>query len=47
MNALKLGYLQTIPEIYQAAGISFDSSPAYIHELMEFVKEELAKIDQE
>jgi oligoendopeptidase F len=45
MNALKLGYLQTIPEIYQAAGISFDFSPKYIHELMEFVKEELAKID--
>ena len=44
VNALKLGYMRTIPEIYQAAGIKFDFSKAYIHELMEFVKEELAKI---
>ncbi len=24
MNALKLGYMKTIPEIYKAAGIKFD-----------------------
>lgn len=44
MNALKLGYLKTIPEIYQAAGIRFDFSKSYIRELMAFVKEELSKV---
>lgn len=43
-NALKLGYLRSIPEIYKAAGIRFDFSRAYIKELMQFVREELAKI---
>lgn len=42
--ALKLGYMRTIPEIYKAAGIRFDFSRSYIHELMTFVREELAKI---
>lgn len=40
-NALKLGYLRTIPEIYEAANIKFDFSRAYIKELMAFVKKEL------
>ncbi len=44
MNALKLGNLTTIPEIYKAANIRFDFSRAYIKELMDFVKEEFAKI---
>lgn len=44
MNALKLGNLTTIPEIYKAANIKFDFSKAYIKELMDFVKEEMAKI---
>ena len=44
MNALRLGYMRTIPEIYQAAGIKFDFSRGYIKELMSFVKEELGKI---
>ncbi|MBX2897706.1 MAG: M3 family oligoendopeptidase [Cyclobacteriaceae bacterium] len=44
MNALKLGNLNTIPEIYAAAGIKFDFSRTYIKELMEFVKQELAAI---
>jgi len=43
-NALKLGYMQSIPEIYAAAGIRFDFSSAYIKELMDFVREELAKL---
>jgi oligoendopeptidase F len=43
-NALKLGNLTTIPEIYKAAGIKFDFSRAYIKELMSFVREELAKV---
>jgi len=44
MNALKLGYMNTIPEIYKAAGIKFDFSSAYIRELMDFVKSEIKKI---
>ncbi len=44
MNALKLGNLTTIPEIYNAANIRFDFSKAYIRELMDFVKDEFARI---
>src|SRR6187549_900554 len=44
MNALKLGYMNTIPEIYKAAGIKFDFSSAYIREFMDFVKSEIKKI---
>lgn len=44
MNALKLGYMKSIPEVYQAANIRFDFSREYIKELMEFVKKELAAI---
>jgi len=43
-NALRLGYTQSIPEIYQAAGIRFDFSRAYIHSLIAFVRSELDKI---
>ncbi len=42
-RALKLGNLKTIPEIYRAAGIKFDFSKAYIRELMNFVREEMAR----
>ena len=40
-NALKLGYLRTIPEIYEAANVRFDFSKEYIRELMGFVRQEL------
>lgn len=43
-QALALGYTKSIPEIYSAAGIKFDFSPAYIKELMDFVKAEYDKI---
>jgi oligoendopeptidase F len=43
-NALKLGYLRPIPEIYAAAVIKFDFSREYIKELMQFVRTELDKI---
>ncbi len=43
-DALRLGNMTTIPEIYKAAGIRFDFSKGYIHELMGFVKDELSKI---
>ncbi|CAN5347540.1 M3 family oligoendopeptidase [soil metagenome] len=41
LNALKLGNLTTIPEIYKAAGIKFDFSKPYISELMAFVRKEI------
>jgi oligoendopeptidase F len=44
MNALKLGYMKSIPEIYKAANIKFDFSRSYIKELMDFVRSELSKI---
>ncbi len=46
MNALRLGYMKSIPEIYQAADIKFDFSRTYIKELIAFVREELKRIDQ-
>lgn len=44
LKALKLGYTATIPDIYEAANISFDFSKQYIGELMSFVKHELDNI---
>jgi len=44
MNALKLGYMKSIPEVYKAANIRFDFSRDYIKELMDFVKKELSAI---
>lgn len=44
MDALKLGYTKSIPEIYQTAGIAFDFSQDYIKELVTFVQNELQKI---
>jgi oligoendopeptidase F len=43
-RALALGYMKSIPEVYAAAGIRFDFSREYIRELMDFVREELAKV---
>jgi len=40
INALKLGYTRTIPEIYQGANIKFDFSRSYIRELIRFVQDE-------
>ncbi|ELR68918.1 Oligoendopeptidase F [Fulvivirga imtechensis AK7] len=44
MNALRLGYTRSIPEVYEAANIKFDFSKAYIRELMDFVKGELGRL---
>ncbi|MET6999531.1 M3 family oligoendopeptidase [Chitinophaga defluvii] len=44
MNALRLGNTRTLPELYKAAGIKFDFSPAYVKELVAFVKTEMEKI---
>jgi oligoendopeptidase F len=43
-SALRLGYLLSIPAIYAAADIRFDFSRPYIKELMQFVRQEVAKI---
>ncbi len=41
IDALKLGYTKSIGEIYKTAGISFDFSRDYVHELAAFVQTEL------
>ena len=43
-NALKLGYMKSIPEIYKAANIKFDFSRGYIKKLMNFVRMELERV---
>ena len=40
MKALSLGYTRSLPELYEAAGIKFDFSQAYISELVQFLKKE-------
>ena len=45
LEALKLGYTKTIPEIYNTAGITFNFSETYVNELVGFVKQELDKLD--
>ncbi len=42
-KALSLGYTRSISEVYQAAGIRFDFSSDYIHDLSSFLKEEYIK----
>lgn len=44
MNALKLGYTKTIPEIYRAAGIQFNFDEMYVKELANFINEQLIKL---
>ena len=43
-KALSLGYMKTIPQLYEAAGIKFDFSPAYVKELADFVRSEYEKL---
>lgn len=38
---LTLGYTESIPKIYETAGVKFDFSADYIQELMQFVHDEL------
>ena len=45
-KALSLGYSVPIPEIYNAAGISFDFSVSYVQELMRFIADELASLEE-
>lgn len=41
VKALSLGGMRTLPELFQAAGLRFDFSPAHIATLMNFVKQEM------
>ncbi|HEY9364330.1 MAG TPA: M3 family oligoendopeptidase [Chitinophagaceae bacterium] len=41
MKALSLGGTKTLPELFKAAGLEFDLSPAHIQSLMQFVKGEM------
>lgn len=44
-QALSLGYTKSIGDIYKTAGIEFNFSDAYIKNLMQFVKDQLEKIN--
>ena len=44
VNALSLGGTKTLPQLYEAAGLKFDFSPAHIKGLMDFVKAEMDKL---
>lgn len=43
--ALRLGYTKPIGKLYEAAGVRFDFSREYVKELVDFVREELARLD--
>jgi oligoendopeptidase F len=38
LEALKLGYTHTVPQVHQKAGIAFAFSRTYIRELMQFLQ---------
>ncbi len=45
VEALKLGYTKTIPEIYEQAGVKFDFSENHLRELADFLEGELEKLN--
>lgn len=45
IHALSLGGTRTLPELYKAAGLKFDLSPAHIKTLMEFTAMEMEKLN--
>ena len=44
INALHFGGTRTLPELFKAAGLVFDFSPAHIRDLMTFVDNELSRL---
>ena len=44
LDALRLGYTRSVPQVYEAAGIAFDFSRPYIRELMQFLQAQLAAL---
>ena len=45
INALSLGATKTLPELYKAAGLQFDFSSENIKTLMDFVNDEMEKLN--
>lgn len=45
LDALKLGYTKSVPQIYEAAGIVFNFSRPYVKELMQFIKATWEELD--
>ena len=41
MNALSMGGVPTLPELFEEAGLKFDLSPEHIKYLMMFINKEL------
>jgi oligoendopeptidase F len=46
LNALKLGYSDSIKNVYETAGVPFDFSKSNITELVSFVKNEIEEIER-
>jgi oligoendopeptidase F len=46
MQALSLGGTRTLPELYKAAGLTFDFSSGHIKTLMHFVQQEMEKLEE-
>lgn len=44
INALSLGATKTLPELFKAAGLTFDFSPNHVSELMKFVNKEMKSL---
>lgn len=44
IQGLSLGGTRPLPQLFEAAGLKFDLSPAYIKELMDFVKAEMESL---
>src|SRR5690606_8392876 len=44
IQGLSLGGTRPLPQLFEAAGLKFDLSPAYIKELMNFVKAEMESL---
>lgn len=45
MESLSKGGTKTLPELYKLAGLQFNFSPSYIRQLMLFVGQEMAKLE--
>jgi oligoendopeptidase F len=44
LDALRLGYTHSVPQVYQKAGIAFSFSRPYIRELMQFLQTSIAAL---
>lgn len=44
LDALRLGYTHSVPQVYQKAGIAFSFSRPYIRELMQFLQTNIAAL---